>query len=80
MPVAVPPGYLNNGIKLDPISAETVESDGRVWNIEALGQSGVNFGIDYNNAHVQSNGTYIYPMGTFAQEVIYNEFVLFLMF
>ena len=33
---------------------------GGAWSIEALGQSVFNFGIDINNAHVQSNGSYHY--------------------
>jgi hypothetical protein len=67
-----PSGYAQNGVKFDPSTAGTctVESGGTVscsligdtgaWNIEALGQSSFNFGVDDNNAHVQPQGAYHY--------------------
>jgi hypothetical protein len=64
-------GYAFNGVKFDPSTAGTCASsdaggactlignDG-TWNIEALGQSSFNFGVDSNNAHVQPTGAYHY--------------------
>ena len=66
-------GYAFNGVKFDPSTAGTCSSatDGGdrdlqphrqhgTWNIEALGQSSFNFGVDDNNAHVQPTGAYHY--------------------
>ena len=64
-------GYALNGVKFDPGTAGTCsESNGTTtcsligntgnWNIEALGQSSFNFGVDSNNAHVQPTGEYHY--------------------
>ena len=62
------PGYLNNGVKLDPGTAETVDNSGNVcnrtqcpWNVEAIGPSSINnFGVDSCNGHTQPNGAYHY--------------------
>lgn len=61
-------GYALNGVKFDPGTAESCTQDcgnggrGRrgSWNIEALGQTFFDFGVDANNAHVQPNGAYHY--------------------
>ena len=64
-------GYALNGVKLDPSTAGTCSVSGGTatcsligntgsWNIEALGQSSFNFGVDANNAHVQPTGEYHY--------------------
>jgi hypothetical protein len=64
-------GYAFNGVKFDPSTAGTcsVGSTGTTcsligdtgsWNIEALGQTSFNFGVDSNNAHVQPFGAYHY--------------------
>lgn len=63
-------GYGINGVKLEPATAGTcgdsggsscnLAGGGGAWNIEALGQSAFNFGVDSNNAHVQPNGAYHY--------------------
>jgi hypothetical protein len=64
-------GYALNGVKFDPGTAGTcAQSDAGTactligntgsWNIEALGQSSFNFGVDGNNAHVQPTGEYHY--------------------
>jgi len=64
-------GYAWNGVKFDPGTAGTCTSGtagatcsliggSGAWNIEALGQSSFNFGVDDNNAHVQPNGWYHY--------------------
>ena len=64
-------GYALNGVKLDPGTAGTctggdagtscsLAGGGGAWNIEALGQSSFNFGVDGSNAHVQPNGAYHY--------------------
>ncbi len=67
-----PTGYALNGVKFDPSTAGTCPSDATStsdctllgndgsWNIEALGQSTFDFGLDSNNAHVQPNGAYHY--------------------
>jgi hypothetical protein len=64
-------GYALNGVKLDPGTAGTctgadagtscsLAGGGGAWNIEALGQSSFNFGVDGSNAHVQPGGAYHY--------------------
>jgi len=64
-------GYAFNGVKFDPSTAGTCTVDDAgtsctllgtsgTWNIEALGQSSFNFGVDDNNAHVQPDGAYHY--------------------
>lgn len=63
-------GYGINGVKMEPATAGTcgdtggtscnLAGGGGAWNIEALGQSVFNFGVDSNNAHVQPNGSYHY--------------------
>lgn len=63
-------GYALNGVKLEPgttgtcanAGGATCNQDGghAAWNIEALGQSVFNFGIDENNGHVEPNGAYHY--------------------
>ena len=63
-------GYGINGVKMEPATAGTcgdtggtscnLAGGGGAWNIEALGQSVFNFGVDSNNAHVQPNGAYHY--------------------
>ncbi len=75
-------GYALNGVKLDPGTAGTctVEADGGdsctlamgtgAWNIEALGQSSFDFGVDSSHAHVQPGGAYHYhgvPEGLLAR-------------
>jgi hypothetical protein len=74
-------GYALNGVKLDPGTAGTctdgdagtscsLAGGGGAWNIEALGQSSFNFGVDASNAHVQPNGAYHYhgmPEGILAK-------------
>ena len=63
------PGYVLNGVPIDPGTAGTCDNTGAVcdlaqgrgyWTIEALGQSSFRFGTDSNNAHVQPQGTYHY--------------------
>jgi hypothetical protein len=68
-PMALP-GYVLNGVPLDPGTAGTCDNGGTncslgppstgAWNIEALGQSFFRFGTDSSNAHVQPQGTYHY--------------------
>ena len=60
-------GYAYNGVKFDPgtagsCSATSCSLAGNTgsWNIEALGQSSFNFGVDSSNAHVQPTGEYHY--------------------
>ncbi len=65
-------GYALNGVKFDPGTAGTcpttttatsqcsLADNSGSWNIEALGQSSFNFGVDSNNAHVQPGGSYHY--------------------
>jgi len=67
-----PTGYALNGVKFDPATAGTCPTgatstsqcslvgNSGSWNIEALGQSTFNFGVDSNNAHVQPQGAYHY--------------------
>ena len=64
--------YALNSVKFDPATAGTCPStasssgdcrlDGNTytWNIEALGQTTFDFGVDSNNAHVQPSGAYHY--------------------
>ena len=71
-------GYALNSVKFDPATNGTCPSSATAssscslnggsgtWNIEALGQSTFDFGVDSNNAHVQPNGAYHYhgiPVG-----------------
>jgi hypothetical protein len=64
-------GFALNGVKFDPSTAGTCTVSGGTttcsligntgtWNIEALGQSSFNFGVDSDNAHVQPSGQYHY--------------------
>jgi hypothetical protein len=64
-------GYALNGVKFDPSTAGTCTVDGQetscsligdsgTWNIEALGQTSFDFGVDDQNAHVQPTGEYHY--------------------
>ena len=62
-------GHALNGIKFDPGTNGTCNDSGANctlngvvgnWRIEALGQSSFNFGVDFNNAHVQPTGEYHY--------------------
>lgn len=61
-------GYALNGVKFDPSTAGSCSDSGScslignsgTWQIEALGQSKFDFGVDENNAHVQPNGWYHY--------------------
>jgi hypothetical protein len=64
-------GYAFNGVKFDPSTAGSCSVSGGTttcsligspgtWNIEALGQSSFNFGVDDSNAHVQPTGEYHY--------------------
>lgn len=62
-------GYHLNGVKFDPGTAGTCDDSGTSctligntgnWNIEALGQSSFDFGVDTNHAHVQPTGEYHY--------------------
>jgi hypothetical protein len=62
-------GYHLNGVKFDPGTAGSCDNAGTScslignsgsWNIEALGQSSFNFGVDSSNAHVQPTGEYHY--------------------
>lgn len=64
-----PQGYVLNGVKIDAGTAGSCDDSGNDcslidnsggWSIEALGQSGFDFGTDDNNAHVQPDGTYHY--------------------
>ena len=66
-----PSGFAMNGVKFDPGTAGTCTETGSTvtcsligntgsWNIEALGQTSFNFGVDDNNAHVQPTGAYHY--------------------
>ncbi len=64
------PGYVLNGVKLDPGTAGTCDNSGAscnlgggggTWSIEALtNKASFNFGDDFNNAHVQPGGAYHY--------------------
>ncbi len=62
-------GYILNGVKIDAGTGGSCDDSGNDcsladnsgnWNIEALGQSSFNFGVDDNNAHVQPDGQYHY--------------------
>ncbi len=64
-------GYALNGVRFDPGTAGTCTVTGSSascsligdtgsWNIEALGQTSFDFGVDSNNAHVQPTGSYHY--------------------
>jgi hypothetical protein len=64
-------GFAMNGVKFDPSTAGTCTVSGGTttcsligntgsWNIEALGQTSFDFGVDDNNAHVQPSGEYHY--------------------
>ena len=62
-------GYALNGEKFDPSTAGTCNAAGTScslidnsgsWNIEAMGGSAFNFGVDTNHAHVQPTGEYHY--------------------
>jgi len=62
-------GHALNGIKFEPGTAGTCNDSGSscslngnvgTWRIEAIGQSSFNFGVDFNNAHVQPTGEYHY--------------------
>lgn len=54
------PGVAVNGVKFEPETAETATCDtGEVYRIEAL-QTEFDLGLDFNNAHVQPDGTYHY--------------------
>lgn len=65
-----PVGYVLNGVKIDAATAGTCDDSGRncslaggangAWEIEALGQAHFDFGVDFNNAHVQPDGAYHY--------------------
>ena len=83
-----PTGYALNGVKFDPSTAGTCPSDATStsvctllgntgsWNIEALGQSTFDFGLDSNNAHVQPNGSYHYhgmPTGILNSNSVTSE-------
>ena len=55
-----PFGIANNGVLLDPGTAEFYLGDRRAdWNYEALGGA-VPLGLDENHGHVQPNGSYHY--------------------
>ena len=63
------PGYILNGVKMDPSTAGTCDSSGTqctlargsgAWSIEAMGQNTFKFGTDSSNAHVQPGGAYHY--------------------
>ena len=62
-------GHVLNGVKIDAGTGGSCNDSGAScsllgnvgsWNIEALGQSSFNFGVDANNAHVQPGGAYHY--------------------
>lgn len=64
-------GYAFNSVKMDPATAATCAVSGSTvtctadgntgtWNIEAMGQTYMNLGLDSNNAHVQPDGSYHY--------------------
>ena len=63
------PGYALNGVKFDPATAGGCTNAGTCvmaggmgdpWNIEAMGQTSFNFGVDANNGHPQPGGAYHY--------------------
>lgn len=68
------PGIAINGIKFEPETAERVEcTSGEIYRIEAL-QNTYDLGFDFNNAHVQPDGTYHYHgTPTSLVEVIMNS-------
>ncbi len=83
-----PTGYALNGVKFDPSTAGTCPSDATTtsdctllgntgsWNIEALGQTTFDFGLDSNNAHVQPNGAYHYhgmPIGILTNQGVGSD-------
>ncbi|WP_202962359.1 YHYH protein [Congregibacter litoralis] len=63
-------GYVLNGVKIDAATAGSCDDSGAScslaggangsWEIEALSQSHFDFGVDFNNAHVQPTGAYHY--------------------
>lgn len=54
------PGVAINGVKFEPQTAERVTCEsGEVYSVEAI-QDFVSLGLDFNNAHVQPNGSYHY--------------------
>lgn len=63
-------GFALNGIKIDPVTGGSCDDSGEncskddanlgQWSIEALGQTGFDFGLDENNGDVQSDGAYHY--------------------
>ena len=54
------PGIALNGIKFEPGTAEIIACDtGENYRVEAF-QDVVDFGVDFNNAHVQPTGEYHY--------------------
>lgn len=62
-------GHALNGIKFEPGTAGTCNDSGSnctlngsvgSWRIEAIGQTSFDFGVDFNNAHVQPTGEYHY--------------------
>ncbi|NDC89686.1 MAG: YHYH protein, partial [Bacteroidetes bacterium] len=62
-------GHALNGIKFEPGTGGTCNDSGSncslngsvgSWRIEAIGQTSFNFGVDFNNAHVQPTGEYHY--------------------
>jgi hypothetical protein len=64
-------GYAFNSVKMDPATAATCAVSGSTvtctadgntgtWNIEAMGQTYMNLGLDSSNAHVQPDGSYHY--------------------
>ncbi|MGJ8669025.1 MAG: YHYH protein [Oceanococcus sp.] len=61
--------FVLNGVKVDAGTGGSCDDSGQNcslgdpsgnWSIEALGQSSFDFGTDFNNAHVQPDGTYHY--------------------
>ena len=61
--------FVLNGVKVDPGTGGSCNDSGDYcslgdpsgsWSIEALGQNSFDFGEDFNNAHVQPDGTYHY--------------------
>lgn len=71
-------GYALNGVKFDPSTNGNCSDSGECtlngndgpWEMEVLGQTSFNFGVDSNNAHVQPGGAYHYhgmPTGILAK-------------
>ncbi len=61
--------FMLNGVKVDAGTGGSCDDSGQScslgdpsgnWSIEALGQTSFDFGTDFNNAHVQPDGTYHY--------------------